>query len=267
MRSAIYRVFLAWLGAAAFSLAAAAQSESEADPAGPPETLPRTPGQTAPPGGSAAAPGRPAKEFPDFKDVAKDYEKVVSTPDGRSFYNIWIRKKDGQMLAELSRSYEGQRIFIAYTVAGGIPTAGEQVGDMYAYWKRYDKRLALMQPNLSVRTTGDLESKKAHGRVFTDRVILDVPIVCMGPGGGPVIDMGGRVCSSAIGRPACRGACARSPRPRPFPRMSSWPLKCPCRGGAWARFTTPSAPCRRTPGTRRAKPILASVTSPPPTRT
>jgi hypothetical protein len=40
-----------------------------------------------------------------------------------------------------------------------------------------------------VRTSGDLESRKGVDRVFTDRVILDVPIVTMGPGGGPVIDM------------------------------------------------------------------------------
>ncbi|UCD76104.1 MAG: zinc-dependent metalloprotease [Phycisphaerales bacterium] len=189
MHSAICRVFLAALSVAAVTWTAPGQSEGELGPAGPPDTAERITPPATPPGRNGPGQGRPAKEFPEFKDVAKDYQKVVSTPDGRSFYNIWTRAKDGQMLAELSRNYEGQRIFIAYTVAGGIATAGEQVGDMYAYWKRYDKRLALMQPNLSVRTTGDLESKKAHGRVFTDRVILDVPILCMGPGGGPVIDM------------------------------------------------------------------------------
>ena len=57
------------------------------------------------------------------------------------------------------------------------------------------KRLALIQPNLGVRTSGDLESKKGHKRVFTDRVLLDVPIAAMGPGGGPVV---GRARVSAV---------------------------------------------------------------------
>ncbi|MEO1512468.1 MAG: hypothetical protein AAFU70_10365, partial [Planctomycetota bacterium] len=44
-------------------------------------------------------------EFPPFKDVAKGFEKVVSptTEDGPSLYTVWVREKDGQMLAELPR--------------------------------------------------------------------------------------------------------------------------------------------------------------------
>ena len=133
--------------------------------------------------------GKPA-ELPKFDDVAKDYKKVVSTADGkRSLYTLWTRDKDSQMLAELPRNFESQLLFWAYTIAGGTPTAGVQSGDTYAKWKRFDKRLALVEPNLAVRSTGDLESRKGRERVFTDRVILDVPIVAMGPGGGPVIDM------------------------------------------------------------------------------
>ena len=129
-------------------------------------------------------------DFPKFEDVSEGYKPVVSFPDGkRSLYKLWVRDKDGQMLAELSRNAEGQNIFIAYTISGGVTTAGEQVGDKYVTWKRYDKRLALIEPNIEDRTTGDLESKKAHERVFTDRVLLSVPIVCIGPGGGPVIDL------------------------------------------------------------------------------
>ena len=132
-------------------------------------------------------------ELPKFEDIAKDYEKVISTADGQaSLYTIWIRKKDGQMLAELPSNFEKQLLFIAYTISGGIPTAGVQFGDMYVKWKKYDKRLALIQPNLSVRTTGDLESKKGKERVFTDRVVLDIPIVAKGKKGGPVIDIDAR---------------------------------------------------------------------------
>ncbi|MEJ2700908.1 MAG: zinc-dependent metalloprotease [Sedimentisphaerales bacterium] len=128
-------------------------------------------------------------EFPPLNTVIKGYEKVISTADGeRSFYTVWIREKDGQMLAALPPNYETIRTFIAMTVATGDSFAGLQAGDMYVYWKRYDKRLALIEPNIEIKSTGDKESKDSVKRLFTDRVILDVPIVTMS-GGSPVIDM------------------------------------------------------------------------------
>ena len=136
--------------------------------------------------------GTPAKkpDFPPYKQVTDGYEKVVSTMDGKpSFYTIWTRKKDSQMLAELPKAYAGQKHYVALTIAGGETFAGLQVGEMYVYWRRYDKRLALIEPNVATRSTGDPESKASVKRLFTDRVILDVPIVALGAGGAPVIDM------------------------------------------------------------------------------
>ncbi len=130
-------------------------------------------------------------EFPKFEDVSKDYEKVVSTTEGKSLYTLYVRKKDGQVLAELPPTFDKQKLFIAYNISGGSYFAGIQLNDQYAYWERYDKKLALVEPNFAVRTSGDLESRKGHERVFTDRVLLEVPILCMGPGGGPVIDLDG----------------------------------------------------------------------------
>ena len=127
-------------------------------------------------------------EFRPFPEVSKGYEKVNS-PEGESFYGIWVDKKKGQMLAELPRGYEGQKHFIAMTVSSGEDYAGLQAGDLLVYWKRQDNRLLLMEPNLDTQSTGDRESKDSVKRLFTDRVILDVPIVAMGPGGQPVIDM------------------------------------------------------------------------------
>jgi hypothetical protein len=135
------------------------------------------------------AAAKPKPEFPPLEEVLKDYEKVVSTADGeKSFYTIWTRAKDGQMLAALPSGYEGKKFFIALTVASGESFAGLQAGDMYVYWKRYDKSLALIEPNIQIKSTGDQESKSSVERLFTDRVILDVPIVTMS-GGSPVIDM------------------------------------------------------------------------------
>ena len=126
----------------------------------------------------------PAKkpDFPPFKKVIDGYEKVVSTMDGKaSLYTIYVNKKQNQMLAVLPRGYAKQKHFIALTVAGGEMYAGLQVGDMYVYWKRYGKRLALIKPNIRVRSTGDPESKSSVKRLFTGRVVLDVPILALAP--------------------------------------------------------------------------------------
>jgi len=128
-------------------------------------------------------------EFPPLNEVLKDYTKVVSTADGAaSLYTVWTRAKDGQMLAALPSGWERMRFFIALTVSSGETFAGLQAGDMYVYWRRYDKRLALIEPNIRIKSSGDAESKSSIKRLFTDRVILDVPIVTMS-GSSPVIDM------------------------------------------------------------------------------
>ena len=44
------------------------------------------------------------------------------------------------------------------------------------------------RPNLEIKTTGDSQSQSGYERVFTDRVVLDIPILTEGPNGGPVID-------------------------------------------------------------------------------
>ncbi len=141
----------------------------------------------------APAPGEKAKdkpEFPPFDEVSKDYTKVVSTADGApGLFNVYRRDKDGQILAEFPRGYDNQKYFLAMTVSKGDMWAGLQGADMYVYWKRFDKKMALIAPNLEVRSTGDQESKSSVALHYTDTVIVDVPIVAIGPGGQPVIDL------------------------------------------------------------------------------
>lgn len=136
-------------------------------------------------------------EFPPFTEVAKDYKKVAPPSGVEPFWTVWTREKDGQLLAELNNWDDQQRFYIAPTVASGDPEAGVlpiytrwgMPGDRYVYWRKYDKQLALVEPQLEIRTTGDDESKSAVARSYTDRVLLTVPIVAMGPGGNPVIDL------------------------------------------------------------------------------
>lgn len=151
-------------------------------------SMPIVTGQEKPPAEKPQT-EKPKPEFPPLDEVKKDYEQVISTAEGeKSLYTVWIREKDGQVLAALPSGYENMKFFIALTIASGEEFAGLQAGDMYVYWKRYDKRLALVEPNIQIRSTGDEESKDSIKRLFTDRVILDVPIETMS-GGSPVIDM------------------------------------------------------------------------------
>ncbi|VAX40389.1 hypothetical protein MNBD_PLANCTO02-2417, partial [hydrothermal vent metagenome] len=139
---------------------------------------------------SADVKSKPKPEYPPYATVLKGFEKIVSTADGKkSLYTIWVRKKDNQMYAELPSSFASKKYFFATTLASGDKFAGLQGRDILAYWRKYDKRLALISPNIEIRSSGDSGSKSSVKRLFTDRLILDVPIVTKGPSGGPVIDM------------------------------------------------------------------------------
>ncbi|QDT38458.1 zinc-dependent metalloprotease [Stratiformator vulcanicus] len=128
-------------------------------------------------------------KLPPHAKVLEGFEKVVSTADrARSMWTVHTKADDNQVYLELPKGYESKKYFIALTVASGDLFAGLQSGDMYVYWKKYQNTLALIQPNVEVRSTGDDESKSSVQRLFTDRVLLQVPIVTNGPGGGPVID-------------------------------------------------------------------------------
>ncbi|MEC8319896.1 MAG: zinc-dependent metalloprotease [Planctomycetota bacterium] len=146
-------------------------------------TLPATAMQ-APPSQASARP-----DFPPFSKVAEGFTEVAAPEGTKGMYRLWINKKDQRVIAELPRMFEKQELFLAWTVAGGIQQSAVQTGDQYAKFKRFGKRLALVEPNYAIISTGDSESRSATGRVFTDRVITEIPILAMGPGGGPVIDM------------------------------------------------------------------------------
>ena len=143
---------------------------------------------------TTVSPATAAEEKPEFTphaEVLKGFEKVVSLlpSDDKPLWTLYKREKDQQLYAEMPSNFASQKYFIALTVASGDRFAGLQGRDMYVYWRRYNKRLALIAPNIEIRSTGDDQSKASVKRLFTDTVLMDVPIVTMGPGGGPVIDL------------------------------------------------------------------------------
>ncbi len=139
------------------------------------------------------------QDFPPFAEVSKDYRQVNSSADGQaSYWGVWVRDKDQQMLGELPRGWQNQKQFIALTVPTGEIFSGLQAGHLYVYWKRYDNRMALVSPQIAYRSSGDQESKVSVDRIFTDTVLLDVPIVSMGPSGQPVIDLDNLLTGPAL---------------------------------------------------------------------
>ena len=107
-------------------------------------------------------------DFPSYTTVLKGYEQVISSMEKKdSLLSIYVRKKDQQMLAALPVGFESKRFFIATTVASGETYAGLQAGERYVYFKRLNKQLLVIEPNLAVRSTGDLESRASVKRLYT----------------------------------------------------------------------------------------------------
>ena len=146
--------------------------------------------QSPPPAKPTAKPPTVKPDFPAYTTVIKGYDQIISSMDKKSsLFSIYVRKKDQQMIGALPTGFESKKFFIATTVASGETYAGLQAGEKYVYFKRLDKRLLIIEPNLAVRSTGDPESKSSVKRLFTDRVIVDVPILTLLPKNRPVIDM------------------------------------------------------------------------------
>ncbi len=130
-----------------------------------------------------------AADYPDFSKVTEGYTKVEPPSDEpSSMYTIYVKKSDGQVLLELPKSFASKKYFIGLTVASGQQFAGLQAGDYYVQWRQYNRRLALISPNTGIRSGGDTESRDSVNRLFTGRVLLDMPIITLSPRGGPVID-------------------------------------------------------------------------------
>ncbi|MFT5285309.1 MAG: hypothetical protein ACI8TQ_001471 [Planctomycetota bacterium] len=136
-------------------------------------------------------------EFPPFADTIEGLEKVVSTADGSSpLYDLYADKKTAKLLAVLPSGFATQMLLIAPTVSGGDPEAGVMGSTIYAKWRRIGKMLALVAPDLSVRTTGDQQAKDSVDSLYTGTIIVSAPIISMAPGGRPVLDFGSLVLNN-----------------------------------------------------------------------
>ena len=118
-------------------------------------------------------------------------EKVVSTTDGTSpLFDLYKDDKSGKLLGVLPAKYEDGLYMVATTVSGGDPNAGVMGPTNYIKWRKINKQIALITPDLSVRTEGDQQAKDSVKSLYSGRVLAAVPILAMAPGGRPVIDLG-----------------------------------------------------------------------------
>ena len=146
----------------------------------------------------ATKPATPKPEYPPLSKITEGF-KEVEVQDGKTpFFRLWQNEKTGQMLAQLPKDFASSktRHFIAPTVSGGEIFAGLQSDDFYVYWRQYGKKVALIQENLSIKGS-DEESKSSVNRLFTDRVLLNLPILTMQKGHGPVIDLDSLLVANA----------------------------------------------------------------------
>lgn len=139
-----------------------------------------------------------AGDLPDFEDVSEGFEKVISTADGESLFDLWRHDKDRRLIMELLPGTEAQHFFMIGTIAAGDEEAGVASDSNWAtgftpartlYWQRIGDQVAFIEPQSAYRTSGDRQSQDALSRVYTDRVVLSAPIIAEGPSGGPVIDL------------------------------------------------------------------------------
>lgn len=133
----------------------------------------------------------PNQDFPALEKVIEGLTKVNSSADGSDpYWDLYEDREKAKLLAVLPRNYEGKLLMIACTVSGGDSQAGVMGPTLFAKWEKIGNQLALIAPNLSVRTKGDKQAQESIENLYTGRVILSVPILAMAPGDRPVIDFG-----------------------------------------------------------------------------
>lgn len=206
-------------------------------------------------------------EYPPFDQVTKDLEKVVSTTDGsQPLYELYRDKESGKLLAVLPAGYDQQLLMIACTISGGDPEAGVMGPTHYAKWKTIRKQLALVEPNLFVRTKGDAEAQSSTDSLYTGRVIVTTPILSMAPGNRPVIDLG-TLCTTQAGKffgdsvfgqygPSLRGLdsnLSTLTKTKAFPENIIFEYEAPRHDGQLMRITYNFSRLEGTPGYKPRK--------------
>jgi len=129
-------------------------------------------------------------EFPPFEKVIEGLTKVVSNTDGPApLYDLYADKKTGKLLAVLPSAFGEQELMIACTVTSGHPEAGVMGPTFYGSWRRMAKQLAFVVPDVTTRSEGDAHARAAVSSLYSDTLLVTLPILAMADGSRPVIDL------------------------------------------------------------------------------
>lgn len=128
----------------------------------------------------------PAPEFPPFDKVVG---KEMETQTG--LFPVYQTKTG--LFAEMP---VGKEFYLATSISTGH-YRGYQWGDSLLRWDRMEKMLVLKEPNYRYTLSQGGQMQEAVNRTYPDTVLGTVPIVCMGPNGGPVIDLKGLLVNQA----------------------------------------------------------------------
>lgn len=213
-------------------------------------------------GGASAAPllgDEKPPEYPPFDKVADGLERVVSTTDGSEpLWELWCDKKEAKLLAVLPQAFQSQMLMIACTVSGGDPEAGVMGPTLYAKWRKIGKRLALVAPDLAVRTK-DQEAKVSVDDLYSDSLIVSAPVASM-KDGRPVVDLGALMTQQAgklFGTdgggygpsvPTLDASLASLTKAKAFPENVVVEFEAPRRDGRFVRVTYSIGLLEGTPG-------------------
>ena len=201
-------------------------------------------------------------DLPPLEKAVEGLKKVVSTAEGTDgYWDLYEDREKARLMAVLPRNYEGRLMMIACTVSGGDDQAGVMGPTLYAKWERIGDRLALVEPNFGVRTSGDRQARDSIENLFSGRVILSVPIAAMAPGDRPVIDLGALATrqtarffgSSAFGSYgpslySIDAGLARLTKAKSFPRNVLVEYRAPRQDGRIVRLTYDISDLTGTPG-------------------
>ncbi len=149
------------------------------------------PGPAGTKAGDAAEDKEAKPDYPPFDKVTKDMTKVVSTVDGsKALIDLYKSEKTGKLLGVLPAKFDDSLYMVASTVSGGDPDAGVMGPTHFFKWRKINKQVAMIEPDLSVRTDAGQQAKDSIKNLYTGRLIVTMPIVSMAPGNRPVVDLG-----------------------------------------------------------------------------
>ncbi len=154
------------------------QLETQTPPTQPP--APRAAPETA----AAADP----EALPAVAEVIEDLEPMAG------YYRLYRDKN--KLLAFIRKDQLGEEFLVATSIARGRMVFGFQWSEALMQWRRVDKQLLLVMPDVRHHAEQGSPIADAVARTYTETVVRTLPILAEDPKGNVVIDLGALYTSS-----------------------------------------------------------------------